>query len=1209
MKQTRKTKVALTILLTMIMMLAIFQVASAAEKADFPLIALNGDLVADANTQYIVEYTQDPATKFIEATIKIVNGSSGVTARPLIISGVAFQMSFDNRVSPYRYNPVTDGNNHPYDASRMYSGALELSDVEFRKYCHTPLTGFKTIGSNAFQNNGAGRFMGATVTAENEKDIISIPPGGSATVAHLYFMSTNGTDVLDLNMFRFEFLNNTNANGLRLIRLSSWLGNGTYFLVGDRRSTNSGDTYIVNKLAPVTNVSGSFKLHMYRPAPVGLSANLDTRVVVGYDAATMEWATAAAGPYSSGTPVIPDDACTIYVRYSETTYTGADVVYGNYKKFLASTPVAIEFDDVINPVVPVLTKTSQNLTSTDGRIHVGDTLQYTLTVKNDGVAKSSWVNAVMTDTLPAGVTFANDVTLNGSALMSGVGYTFAAGTLTVPLGDIAGGAQRVITFKVTVNADAYGAAIKNSFSVTGKDGKDGDELKKDAEEPGDPRVVGRSLPPTIDEITEGDRIINGTGVAGSTITVSFPGTTVTATATVTAGGTWTVNVPTGINLVAGNVVTAVQKTGDLEPSIAVQSTVVRNPDGELRAEKTSDNTSRQDGTRRVGDTMEYTIVAENIGSAKSLLVDVVITDSLPTEVDFVANSVTINGVAAGAAASYNAATHTLTVNLGNIAGGVTKTVVFRAVINETAYGKAFQNTAKIGDKEVKDPDKPPVIDRSTPPTFDIINEGDRVVSGHGVAGSTITVTFPNSTNTVTATVAADGTWSVNVPTSINLLEGQIVKATQKTGTLDPSLPAEAEVQGKTPVIPSLTKTSVNKTSTDGKTHVNDVILYTITVSNNGPKSVWTNVYVNDVIPAGLTLDTGTVLLDGKTPTFSSYQSASRTLSVWVENDVPYGVTRVVSFECKVNADAYGIKIKNSAEVAGKENGGDDKKEIVEEDEERDVVQKSAPPTIDPVHRDDTKITGTGVPGATIVVTLDDGTALPPVTVKADGTWEVGVPIGKEPTTGDVITAVQTEPGKDPSDPVKVTVIDKNFRAVHGFVWPIVDYDIAGVTGFRDMHAVIVELRPTFLTAAAPGLSVKATAVKDDLGEFTITNVPFGDYVLYIHRPGFLTRAMNVTISASSPDMIELAPPGALDAGVFNLWGGDCNDDLLIENKDVMMIIELMDENVDVLDPRYNPACDINADGAIESKDIMIVLQHWNRDIWDYAGAGTVDIFS
>ena len=185
------------------------------------------------------------------------------------------------------------------------------------------------------------------------------------------------------------------------------------------------------------------------------------------------------------------------------------------------------------------------------------------------------------------------------------------------------------------------------------------------------------------------------------------------------------------------------------------------------------------------------------------------------------------------------------------------------------------------------------------------------------------------------------------------------------------------------------------------------------------------------------------------------------------------------------------------------------------------------------------------------------------------------------------------------------------RTLTGFVWPMVVDDLDLGDDFIKQHDIVVELRPTFLTPASSELSTKAVLKNDDgLGEFTIEDVPPGDYVLYIKRPGYLARAMPVTVNASSPAVIELSPPfGSVDNGVFNLWGGDCNDDLMIESKDTMMILELMAEGVDVFDPRYNAACDFNADGMIEGKDIMIVYERWNLIIWDYPGAENVDIFS
>ena len=87
--------------------------------------------------------------------------------------------------------------------------------------------------------------------------------------------------------------------------------------------------------------------------------------------------------------------------------------------------------------------------------------------------------------------------------------------------------------------------------------------------------------------------------------------------------------------------------------------------------------------------------------------------------------------------------------------------------------------------------------------------------------------------------------------------------------------------------------------------------------------------------------------------------------------------------------------------------------------------KSAKPNIDQPTVGDDKITGTGKPGATIVVKDGNNNEIGTTIVKPDSTWEVTVP-GAEPlVSGETITATQTETGKDPSEPATATVKDKS----------------------------------------------------------------------------------------------------------------------------------------------------------------------------------------
>jgi len=184
------------------------------------------------------------------------------------------------------------------------------------------------------------------------------------------------------------------------------------------------------------------------------------------------------------------------------------------------------------------------------------------------------------------------------------------------------------------------------------------------------------------------------------------------------------------------------------------------------------------------------------------------------------------------------------------------------------------------------------------------------------------------------------------------------------------------------------------------------------------------------------------------------------------------------------------------------------------------------------------------------------------------------------------------------------------RTVTGLVWPMVVDDLGIGPDFLRLHDIVVELRPSFNRPAAPGLSTAAIVLPnsavDGIGRFTINNVPYGDYLLTIKRPGYLVRCMEVRITATSPLVVNLAPPPTdpNDAGVFRLWWGDCNNDFRIDGLDVSMMAALI--NLNALHPSYTPHCDLNADGQINGLDITMISGNWNKNARQYAGAELVN---
>lgn len=124
------------------------------------------------------------------------------------------------------------------------------------------------------------------------------------------------------------------------------------------------------------------------------------------------------------------------------------------------------------PNAPLVTKT---VTSTGGTTtQIGDTLTYTLTVKNNKstALDTVWKNVTLTDTIPNGLIFDEAtaaITMNGNPASSSA-YTYEESTrlLTVQGGDLASQEEVVVTFKVTVDRSVVGQIITNRVDAIGE---------------------------------------------------------------------------------------------------------------------------------------------------------------------------------------------------------------------------------------------------------------------------------------------------------------------------------------------------------------------------------------------------------------------------------------------------------------------------------------------------------------------------------------------------------------------------------------------------------------------------------------------------------------------------------------------------------------------------------------------------------------------
>lgn len=82
-----------------------------------------------------------------------------------------------------------------------------------------------------------------------------------------------------------------------------------------------------------------------------------------------------------------------------------------------------------------------------------------------------------------------------------------------------------------------------------------------------------SDPPTTNSVFTNNSIVTGLGIAGSTITIIWPGGSV-STASVGANGIWSVMVPGGVTLTVGQTISAFQIETNKLPSTLVTTTVL-----------------------------------------------------------------------------------------------------------------------------------------------------------------------------------------------------------------------------------------------------------------------------------------------------------------------------------------------------------------------------------------------------------------------------------------------------------------------------------------------------------------------------------------------------------------------------------------------------------------------------------------------------------
>ena len=492
-------------------------------------------------------------------------------------------------------------------------------------------------------------------------------------------------------------------------------------------------------------------------------------------------------------------------------------------------------------------------------VKIGDTLTYTISVKNNGdkVAK-----AIIYDNVPEGTVLLNKDNNEDENTKK------LTWRVTVEPGE-----TEKVEFTVRVKAEK--GTIKNSAIINGK---------------------------TTNETETG--IINITGKKEVNATEAKVGDTLTYTITLTNNGntdgtvTVTDEIPTGTRITDENTTGYNKETNtmtwsDVEvkagKSVELTLEVVVNDDTTDTVKNVAkiDNKEIPDkpettvanitgvksvdkSNAKVGDTLTYTITLTNSGNADGT---VTVTDEIPTGTTLVADSITANG-------SYNEENKTITWTDVKVEAGKTAEVSFKATINSDTKTSVTNKAVIDGNKPTEEVETKVAnitgaksVDKSTAKVGDTLTYTIELTnSGNGDGKVTVTDEIPTGTTLVADSITANGSYNEENKTitwtDVKVEAGKTAevsfKATINSDTktsvtnkavIDGNKPTE-EVETKVANITTV-KISTGKhadgtpVTDENLLHELDEITYTLTATNSGNADG--EVILTDVIPEGTKL--------------------------------------------------------------------------------------------------------------------------------------------------------------------------------------------------------------------------------------------------------------------------------------------------------------------------------------------------------------------
>jgi uncharacterized repeat protein (TIGR01451 family)/gliding motility-associated-like protein len=428
-----------------------------------------------------------------------------------------------------------------------------------------------------------------------------------------------------------------------------------------------------------------------------------------------------------------------------------------------------------------------------------------------------------------------------------------------------------------------------------------------------------------------------------------------------------------------------------------------------------------DGSYDEGDTVVYTITVENQGPSEATGVSLV--DLLPSGLTY--------GSATASQGVYNSGDGNWSI--GSIANGDTVTLSISAIIDSGTSGQTITNvtTSAAGDQtdpnEVPDDLSAPItvnsdadivltkeVDNSTPNTGDTVtytitvtNNGEAAVTGLVVtdalpSGLTEGLVTP-STGTWSSPTWTVGSLSVG-QTEVMTIEAVVTALGTSAQTAIVNTASNSQDQDDSNDTPDNPTASIVVTASDlitEKTVSNttpnegDTIIYTLTVTNNGPSNA-TNVSLIDNLPIG-------VSYVGHSTVEGFYNNGS---GEWIIGDLSNGSTATIEISAIVDMGTGGTTITNFTTAAGGDQTDqdittDDLEESITVIDEADIVLTKVVDNPTPDEGDTitytVTVTNNGLAAVTNLVVEDAlptgltyGTVTPSIGTWMAPNWNIGI---------------------------------------------------------------------------------------------------------------------------------------------------------------------------------------------------------------------------